>query len=312
MNNLISIIIPIYNKEKYLDEMLNSLNSQTSNNFEVIFINDGSKDKSEKILKEKINTFTFKYQIISKNNEGVSTTRNLGIELSKGIYIYFLDADDAIEKEFIFKLEKKIKKNNIELVWFGYDRYIRSKNEITLLKKYEDKYKYYSDSSEKILEKFLKREIPLHICGMLFKKSFLYENNVRFIDGKSYAEDQAFIIQALSYASKIVCLKESLFKYIETPNSAINTMTIKKLETLDVFFIILNCDWMKQKKLMKNKIGIDLLRMLMSYYIKYKGKKINNYLLVFKEKINLNKDKINKRHYIILNLLLKIGILLKR
>ncbi|MEG2347726.1 MAG: glycosyltransferase family A protein [Cetobacterium sp.] len=313
MSKLISIIVPIYNKEKYIREMLDSLRDQENTNFEVIFINDGSTDNSEEVLKKNEIEYNFKYRIISKKNEGVSITRNLGLKEAEGEYIYFLDADDSIESTFVSELQKILKNRNDNIIWFGYDRYIRKKDEICLLKKYEEKYKYCSEfEKEKTLKKFLKKEIHIHICSILFNKKFLDEKQIKFIEGKSYAEDQAFVIEALSKTEKIFCLDKSLFKYIETPNSAINTMSIKKLETLDVFFIILISDWMKEQKIMKQKITIDATRMLISYYFKYKGPKIDNYLLNFKDKIIKNKMKFSKKQYILLIILLKIGELLKK
>ena len=96
---LISIIVPVYNCEEYIEKCIDSILHQTYQNFEVIVINDGSKDNTLEKLKKYINKN--KITIISIENNGVSNARNLGIKNSKGDYICFIDSDDWVEKEYL-------------------------------------------------------------------------------------------------------------------------------------------------------------------------------------------------------------------
>ena len=112
---MISIIIPIYNVEKYLEKCLDSILNQTYKNLEIILIDDGSTDNSPNIC----NSYCEKdkrIKIIHKNNEGVSSARNKGIELSKGKYIVFIDSDDYVSNEHIEVLYDCIISNNVDLV----------------------------------------------------------------------------------------------------------------------------------------------------------------------------------------------------
>ena len=107
MDELISIIVPIYNVEKYLRQCLDSIMNQTYQNFECLLINDGSPDNSANICREYVDKDSrFKY--FEKENGGVSSARNLGIEYSKGEYITFIDSDDWVDSDYLELLYMKI------------------------------------------------------------------------------------------------------------------------------------------------------------------------------------------------------------
>ena len=111
-NDLISIIIPIYNVEKYMEKCLNSVVNQTYNNIEIILIDDGSKDKSREICDNYAKKDN-RIKVVHKENNGVSSARNTGIDMSKGKYITFIDSDDYIDTDYIetlYKISKFISK----------------------------------------------------------------------------------------------------------------------------------------------------------------------------------------------------------
>ena len=108
---LISIVIPIYNAEKYLEECLNSIKNQTYKNFEVIMVNDGSKDESETICKRFLE-YDARFRYFTKENGGVSSARNLGLDNVKGDFITFIDSDDWIAENHLELLINSIKKTN--------------------------------------------------------------------------------------------------------------------------------------------------------------------------------------------------------
>ena len=126
---LISIVIPVYNSFNIIDKCLESLENQTSRNFEVIFIDDCSKGNDYEELKKKLNNYSFVYQIHQNiKNSGPGFTRNNGIKLSKGSYIVFIDSDDYVSSNFIEIIEKNINEESPDVIIFDY--YIEKNNKL--------------------------------------------------------------------------------------------------------------------------------------------------------------------------------------
>ena len=122
VNNLvsISIITPVYNVEVCIEKSIKSIISQTSRNFELILIDDGSKDKSIDIAKEILSGSDVNYKIITQKNSGVSVARNRGIEEASGEYITFLDSDDYIDSKFVELMYKKAQETQSDVVFCDY------------------------------------------------------------------------------------------------------------------------------------------------------------------------------------------------
>ena len=118
-NELISIVVPVYNVEKYLKRCLDSLVNQTYKNIEIILVNDGSTDSSLEICKGYAKKDS-RVKIISKKNEGLGYTRNEGINIAKGIYIAFIDSDDYVDENFYEKLYVSAKKYNSDMVYASF------------------------------------------------------------------------------------------------------------------------------------------------------------------------------------------------
>ncbi len=118
--NLISVIIPAYNCQNVIEKCIYSLEKQTYKNFEVIVINDGSKDNTEKIIENKIKENKIKIKLISQKNVGPGRTRNRGIEASSGEFITFVDADDELNENFLKKMHEYINKFNVQIVRCNY------------------------------------------------------------------------------------------------------------------------------------------------------------------------------------------------
>ena len=113
---IISVIIPVYNTEKYLQQSLDSIFAQTMENFEIICVNDGSTDNSLEILKKNQNKIS---KIINKKNGGLSSARNEGLTQASGKYIYFFDSDDLLEPNTLNELYKTAKEDDLDLVQFA-------------------------------------------------------------------------------------------------------------------------------------------------------------------------------------------------
>jgi glycosyltransferase involved in cell wall biosynthesis len=231
-NPIISVIVPFYNSGEIIKNSIESLKNQTSDNFEVIFINDGSTDNSLEVLKENLNDCKFNYEIINKINEGVSIARNVGIEEAKGNYVYFLDADDFIDKNLITKVINTISINESspDIVYWGWDKI--NENNI-VFEKYENNYAYIDDSSS-LLNDYMLHKIWIWTGSAVYRKKFLKENKINFLESVAFAEDIAFIFSAIYKAKNVKNIKESLSYYYINSKSVTNNFNFKRLTTFKV------------------------------------------------------------------------------
>lgn len=220
----ISIIIPCYNCENWLERSLNSLINQTCDNFEIIFIDDGSKDNSSETAKKILSKSNIQYKIIKKKNEGVSVARNVGIENSNGEILYFLDSDDYVEDTLCETIIETVEKNDVDIMFFKY----KSR------KKFADynKYNVVMDSKTMLID-LLHYKFMYHICAFAVKKSVVIKNNIKFTEGARYGEDHEFIIKALCNSNKGIVLNKVLFNYCERDDSAVQKFTLSRIDSLE-------------------------------------------------------------------------------
>lgn len=214
---LISVIIPVYNCEKFIGECINSIINQTYQNLEIILINDGSIDGTLSICKEYKNLDS-RISIVNKKNTGVSDTRNIGAEKSNGKYILFIDADDYLENNMIEKLYKSMIKNSVDVVRckccsIKNNNIIRRENLYNLANK-----KILKDEINNIIGNFVTSEnsIACYIPTMLIKK----DRYVMFNTNLTFMEDTEFFIRLLFNIDSIYFLDEELYYYRYNENSA--------------------------------------------------------------------------------------------
>lgn len=220
----ISIIIPCYNCENWLERSLNSLINQTCDNFEIIFIDDGSKDNSSETAKKILSKSNIQHKIIKKKNEGVSVARNVGIENSNGEILYFLDSDDYVEDTLCKTIIDTIEKNDVDIMFFKY----KSKKKFTDY----NKYNVVMDSKTMLID-LLHYRFMYHICAFAVKKSVVIKNNIKFTEGARYGEDHEFIIKALCNSNKGIVLNKVLFNYCERDDSAVQKFTLSRIDSLE-------------------------------------------------------------------------------
>lgn len=231
---LISVIIPIYNAEKYLKQCLNSVIIQNFNNIEIICINDGSTDNSQKIL-EKFSKKDNRFKIITTSNKGQGSARNLGLKHAKGEYISFIDADDWIEKNTYSLLYDKAKKNNLDMLFFQMINYMQDSGEFVETELYN--YKSLIDNFEDDaifsivdIEKFL---FNIAVCPVskLYKKSFLDKNKIVFPE-KMIFEDNIFFYNAILKADKLGYVAEKLYYRRRHSNSVTQNISKKSFDII--------------------------------------------------------------------------------
>ena len=221
----VTVIVPVYNVEKYVHKCLNSLNNQTLDNLEVLFINDGSTDNSKSIIEQFIreNKLNKKFRILSKDNGGLSDARNFGIEYARGKYICFLDSDDYVEPNCYELLFNYAERNNYLVVESGYYLTQENKNKAVKINDFMDKRSFAAYGKVVAWNKIYKKEI--------FK-----DDTLRFIKGLYY-EDINFFYKLLGKIDydKIGHLDVPLFHYIQRKDSISKQSTNKVLDILKVY-----------------------------------------------------------------------------
>lgn len=198
MQPLITIIIPVYNAERYLTQCLESILKQVDTNFELILVDDGSTDDSGMILDDfvrKSNMANARILVHHQPNAGVSAARNKGIELATGEYITFVDADDWLAPDYIEQLHK-LCDNTVDLVITGmYDCLPNGK-----LRRIEDTQVSLPDlwSPQQLIILINSKRLTGPWCK-LFKTAILRDKNIRFTDGISFGEDKEFVANYISF-----------------------------------------------------------------------------------------------------------------
>ncbi len=223
-NDLISVIVPIYNVEKYLPYCIDSIVEQTYKNLEIILIDDGSSDNCGKICDDYAKKDK-RIRVIHKKNEGIAITRNRGLDEAKGKYIFFVDSDDSIIKETIKYLYTLEQKYNADIA-IGQSNVIYEENLTKSLEKNTDKeddkdiVKTYN--TEQAIEAMLyNTEFTNNVWNKLYKKETFFD--VRFPEKKIY-EDLAVAYKILANAKTVVLGNKRTYNYLTNrKNSIMNT-----------------------------------------------------------------------------------------
>lgn len=207
MNNeagiLVSVIVPVYNAEKYLNRCLESLINQTLKNIEIICINDGSTDNSLQIIKDYSNKDN-RIVVIDQQNQGVSASRNQGMKIAKGEYLAFCDADDWLDLEFYEKLYRETENGTIDVVKgntaIAYDSKIEKKGELNALIK---------TSGYMLVTTF-----QYEWWSAIYKKSMFEDGMIKFHDAR-LAEDQLFLCQTLCRVKTFRIVDDVFYYYFQ-------------------------------------------------------------------------------------------------
>lgn len=215
-NDLISIIVPVYNVEKKVDKCIKSILQQTYTNLEIILINDGSTDDSGKICEEYSKQYE-KIKYIDNRNEGVSKSRNIGIENALGKYICFVDSDDFIDKTYIEKLYNNT--SNRVLSICNFTKFCDENIKENVI---HQKTKVESYNKNEFL-KLYKMKLINAPWAKLYDRDVIYKKNIRFDEELSLGEDLLFNLTYLKEIEKINLISDSLYYYRQgTKNSLSN------------------------------------------------------------------------------------------
>ena len=210
---MLSVIIPAYNVEKYIERCINSVLNQYLKNIEIIVIDDGSKDKTSDIcLKISENNKNIIYKKVQ--NGGCSAARNLGVSMAKGKYIAFLDSDDWVDSDMYINMIEEAEKNQADIVICGFKKLDENKNLLSTVKipKRNNKNEYIDCTTEWFASP----------CNKIYKRDLLEKNNIRFLLNIYTGEDMFFNFISFFYSKDIISLDEPYYNYFMNQNSVSN------------------------------------------------------------------------------------------
>ncbi len=260
----ISVIMPIYNVEKYLDKSINSVLNQTLKNIEVILVDDGSSDKSGQII-DKYGKEDSRIVIIHQKNQGVSAARNAGMAISKGQYIGFIDPDDWIDEDMYEVLYKTAITNKCDIVICDFQMEDISGNILDVSKHpFKSGILMEQDSiKDEICKQFLVAGFFTSANNKIYLRSYLEENKIKFPVNINLREDYFFNMDLFNYAKGVFYISKPYYHYQDIPNSALKTyhknifeMVIKLYE----YKIMYSKIWNINSKEIKYKMASDFLR----------------------------------------------------
>lgn len=287
----VSIIVPAYNVEKYIEKCLETLVNQTLKEIEIIIVNDGSNDNTKQIAKEYAQNYPEKIKYVEKENGGVSDARNYGIKIATGEYISFLDPDDYAELNLYEKMYNKAIEENSDLVDCNF--YWEYPKRLKL-----DEEKTYTNKQEMLV---YTRVMP---WNKLIKRSIIEENEINFPIGLRY-EDVEFTYKLVPYCNNVSFVKEPLIHYVQRKSSA----SYKFNEvTKDIFTVLDNVlEYYKTKNLYneyEQELEYTYTRYLLcsslGRIVKIRDKKMRQEL-IFKTWKNLNEKFPNWKKNKLLN-----------
>ena len=269
----VSVIIPIYNGEKYIREMYNSLLNQTFKDFEVIYINDGSIDNSYDILKA-ISKKDSRIEVYSRENQGICASRNLGIEKSKGEYLIFLDQDDGIEDNLIEKYLETITTKGVDLASFGKIHYYVVNDEIVSKEPQLLNEELVCDKTTMLRYLFnidnKKRLMTIWNC--IYKKEIIQKYNIRFDQNFRHGdEDGMFNIEYTLHCNSVFFSGGCYYHYYI--RKGISTITKYNEELLDNYLYYADKVFAltyKNDEMINNIVRLNLLRFYSNVYARFR------------------------------------------
>lgn len=229
MNNVsvqLSIVVPVYNVEKWLDECLASIYAIQLGAFEVIIINDGSTDNSATIIQRYAELYPAKSTVINQENQGLSFARNAGINAARGDYIAFIDSDDVIDPDRFVQLFKFTRANKLDVGCANGIRFLDGKHDTGPISNAGEHFNSgITYTGGRYLNKALAEGVvsTITVWDKLYKREFLNQHDIRFID-KIKHEDVPFTVKVFLYASTVKYLDVHFYRYRIRSGSIMHTL----------------------------------------------------------------------------------------
>lgn len=270
MNPLISVIIPVYKVEAYLNRCVDSVLSQTFRDIEIVLVDDGSPDACPKICDEYAQK-DLRIKVIHKMNGGLSDARNIGLQMAKGQYIMFMDSDDFWEDYGSLSLiVKSIKKRNPDVILYGCKDFYEESGEVKISRMgYDVDYIRSHSVDEGIQYLFESNLFPGSAWLLVVKKSLLIDNHIFFVKGIK-AEDYDWLINLFLHIQSIDAVNEPFYIYIKgRADSITGTSDLKSIDsilfTVDKWFPILQKGTSNRNRYLLNLLAFAYLTSLVTY-----------------------------------------------
>lgn len=215
---LISVIVPVWNGEPYLTECVESIVSQSLRDMEIILVDDGSTDGTWALM-ERLKEKDERIRILRQANAGVSEARNAGMEISRGEYIRFVDADDRLPTDSMRMLVEKAQANGCDLVLAAYTEVLGRKRYLRDLGRCEDVVD--NDEFLRRLERLSNSFYYGVLWNKLFRGEIIRAHRVRFVSGLHWGEDFAFVMSYLAHAERIGYTTAPVYDYRRNPKGAV-------------------------------------------------------------------------------------------
>lgn len=231
---LISIIIPVYNAEVKIYETIKSIINQNFGDFELLLINDGSKDNSGSICKE-FNKEDNRIRVFHQKNSGPSAARNKGIKEARGKFIAFVDADDTVETNWLKTMIVAQEKDNVDLVCTGYNKIVFKDNEVIRTLNLTPTQMKYKNSKEikNNLESIVGNGFFNALWNKLYKAEIIRKNNITLDEDFSLGEDFLFNLDYVSECNSLVLIDVALYNYMVNSTGLTHKYIVDKFDLLD-------------------------------------------------------------------------------
>lgn len=279
-NPNISVIIPMYNAERYVEKCLESIINQTYKNIEVIIINDGSTDNSKEIC-ENFAKKDNRIKVITTENRGAGSARNTGLEMAKGEYISFIDSDDYIVEDYYERLYSMLQKTNADIAIGRYKRVYENETmhfinsgEMKEITSREELLELYGEDEDRYINAVL-------VTNKLFRRS-LFGDDIRF-PIRRLIDDEFIIYKLIDKSRKIVYTDDVMYAYVQSNSSVMRTnfKEQKVYDTIDVYDEVYGFFKEREDKELNEKIMIRYL----SYCVELAWKTSKSEIIYDKEKV---------------------------
>lgn len=238
MNPLVSVVIPIYNVENYLERCVESIINQTYTNLEIILVNDGSPDNCPNIC-DNYAKIDNRVRVIHKINGGLSDARNAGLAIAKGDYISFIDSDDWVELSMFEEMVRILLKDGSDIISCGV-KWVEEDG--TLLRDISNDKSELINNYEAVKEIIVDGKLKQHVWNKIYKAELI--RDIPFEKGK-YHEDVYWSYQVFGVANKVSLITKSYYNYVQRANSIMGEgYSVKRLDALDAMRN--RCDYIKQ------------------------------------------------------------------
>lgn len=222
---IISVISPIYNGQKYINNLISSLENQTFKDFEFILIDDGSKDDTVKIAKKILNKTNINYKILKQENGGQSKARNYGLENAQGKWVVTIDSDDTIQSNYLNNLYEAVKNENCDVAFCDI-QYVKENN---VFFETNEEFNYQVLDGKDCFSKFIMHEVAIGPCTLIINKKHLEKLKLFYNENSRYSEEFIFICSLLYNSDKVAHVNQKLYNYCLRSGSVSTGASIEKV-----------------------------------------------------------------------------------